>query len=202
MNSFGVYSLEKCPSARAFLSTAHAHKCSQARAAVQHTHSQARAAVQHTHTHKHQRGPLCNTRTHKRGPLYQRNTHAHKARAAVQDTNAHKRGPLGRCAGHKCSQARDAVQHTRTQSEGRCNTLYRYIYSHSGPIYIASRGCCRGHVCFMRLGCCWGRFRFPFLYKNIRLFIKTYARVYVSAARAAIFLSKVGLFVPSYRPRN
>ena len=134
--------LKKCPSARAFLSTAHAHKCSQARAAVQHTHSQARAAVQHTHTHKHQRGPLCNTRTHKRGPLYQRNTHAHKARAAVQDTNAHKRGPLGRCAGHKCSQARDAVQHTRTQSEGRCNTLYRYIYSHSGPIYIARKPEC------------------------------------------------------------
>ncbi len=151
----------------------HTHTQTPARPAMQHTHSQARAAVSTQHTH------------------------AHKARAAVQDTNAHKRGPLGRCAGHKCSQARDAVQHTRTQSEGRCNTLYRYIYSHSGPIYIASRGCCRGHVCFMRLGCCWGRFRFPFLYKNIRLFIKTYARVYVSAARAAIFLSKVRLLVPS-----
>ena len=33
-------------------------------------------------------------------------------------------------------------------------------------------------------------------------FTKTYARVYVSAARAAIFLSKVRLFVPSYAGRN
>ncbi len=134
--------LKKCPSARAFLSTAHAHKCSQARAAVQHTHSQARAAVQHTHTQTPARPAMQHTHSQARAAVSTQHTHAHKARAAVQDTNAHKRGPLGRCAGHKCSQARDAVQHTRTQSEGRCNTLYRYIYSHSGPIYIARKPEC------------------------------------------------------------
>ena len=143
MNSFGVYSLEKMSKCTCVFVDRSCPQMltSEGRCATHALTSEGRCAT-HTHTHKHQRGPLCNTRTHKRGPLYQRNTHAHKARAAVQDTNAHKRGPLGRCAGHKCSQARDAVQHTRTQSEGRCNTLYRYIYSHSGPIYIARKPEC------------------------------------------------------------
>ena len=195
----------------------------QARAAVQHTntrkrgrlcntHSQARAAMQHA-TRTHKRGPLCNrhcnTRAHKRGPLCNTQILTSEGRCLTEHTRTQSEG---RCATHEYSQARAAMQHTHSQARAAATHSIdisalsilpgtprapRYIYSHSGPIYIASRGCCRGHVCFMRLGCCWGRFRFPFLYKNIRLFIKTYARVYVSAARAATFLSKVRLFVPS-----
>ncbi len=140
-----------------------------ARAAVQHTHSQARAAVQHTHTHTNtsearyathaltSEGRCINaTHTHtKRGPLCRTQMLTSAGRwAAVQDTNAHKRGTLCNTHAHK---ARAAATH------------YIDISIRSGPIYIASRGCCRGHVCFMRLGCCWGRFRFPFF------FIEAYA---------------------------
>jgi hypothetical protein len=201
----------------------------QARAAVQHTntrkrgrlcntHSQARAAMQHA-TRTHKRGPLCNrhcnTRAHKRGPLCNTQILTSEGRCLTEHTRTQSEG---RCATHEYSQARAAMQHTHSQARAAATHSIdisalsilpgtprapRYIYSHSGPIYIASRGCCRGHVCFMRLGCCWGRFRFPFFFiETYAFFIKTYARVYVSAARAAIFLSKVGLLVPSYRPRN
>ena len=192
------------------------HKYSQARAAVQQT--QARAAMQHA-TRTHKRGPLCNrhcnTRAHKRGPLCNTQILTSEGRCLTEHTRTQSEG---RCATHEYSQARAAMQHTHSQARAAATHSIdisalsilpgtprapRYIYSHSGPIYIASRGCCRGHVCFMRLGCCWGRFRFPFFFiETYAFFIKTYARVYVSAARAAIFLSKVGLFVPSYRPRN
>ncbi len=182
------------------------------------THSQARAAMQHA-TRTHKRGPLCNrhcnTRAHKRGPLCNTQILTSEGRCLTEHTRTQSEG---RCATHEYSQARAAMQHTHSQARAAATHSIdisalsilpgtprapRYIYSHSGPIYIASRGCCRGHVCFMRLGCCWGRFRFPFFFiETHAFFIKTYARVYVSAARAAIFLSKVGLLVPSYRPRN
>ncbi len=155
MNSFGVYSLEKCPSARAFLSIAHAHKCSQARAAVQHTHSQARAAVQHTHTNTSEaryathaltsEGRCINaTHTHtKRGPLCRTQMLTREGRwAAVQDTNAHKRGTLCNTHAHK---ARAAATHYIDISirivalsilPGSPNAL-RHIYSHIVALSIS-----------------------------------------------------------------
>ena len=170
---------------------------------ARHTHTSEGRYATHTCSH------TCKTHAHKRGPLCNTQILTSEGRCLTEHTRTQSEG---RCATHEYSQARAAMQHTHSQARAAATHSIdisalsilpgtprapRYIYSHSGPIYIASRGCCRGHVCFMRLGCCWGRFRFPFLYKNIRLFIKTYARVYVSAARAAIFLSKVRLLVPS-----
>jgi|ETNmetMinimDraft_26_1059896.scaffolds.fasta_scaffold19563_1 hypothetical protein len=113
------------------------HKYSQARAAVQHTltsegryatrnaHSQARAAMQQTlqHARAQARAAVQHTNTHERGPLFNR-THTHT-----------KRGPL--CNPRILTSEGRYATHALT-SEGRCNTLYRYIC----PIYIARNPAC------------------------------------------------------------
>jgi hypothetical protein len=97
--------------------------------------------------------------------------------AAVQDTNAHKRGTLCNTHAHK---ARAAATH--------------YI-DISIRIVALSILPAEDVVVAMSVSCVWDVAGDG---SGFLFFIKTYARVYVSAARAAIFLSKVRLLVPSY----